>query len=74
MRNWNGKVQDRVSKTSQILAQLKGIKMIAAETAVADYVQSLREAEISVSKAARKVTVWTYVAGKYSCLKLYDNT
>lgn len=66
MRNWNDKVQDRVAKTSQILAQLKGIKMMATEATISDYVQSLREAEITVSKAARKVTVWTYVAGKYS--------
>lgn len=40
--------------------------MMATEATISDYVQSLREAEITVSKAARKVTVWTYVAGKYS--------
>ena len=52
-----------MAKTSDILGQLKGIKMIASESMVAKYVQDLRQAEVHVSKEARMLTVWTYVAG-----------
>jgi hypothetical protein len=63
MHSWNNKTEERVAKTSNILSQLKGIKMIACESVVAEYVQNLRQTEVQISKEARMLTVWTYVAG-----------
>lgn len=63
MHNWNKKTEERVAKTSDILGQLKDIKMIASESMVAQYVQDLRQTEVKISKEARMLTVWTYVAG-----------
>lgn len=64
VKTWNGKIEDRVTATSQILSQLRGIKMIAAETAIGDYVQSLRQEEVARSKDVRKLGVLTTTARK----------
>ncbi len=41
---------------------MRGIKMIAAEAAISDYVQSLREAEVGYSRDYRKLAALTSVA------------
>ena len=61
---WNQNIEKRVSITSQILTQMRGIKMMAAEDGISDYIQSLREAEVEYSKRSRKVSLLTTVARK----------
>ncbi|KAK3185575.1 hypothetical protein K4F52_005675, partial [Lecanicillium sp. MT-2017a] len=54
---WNDSIQKRVSKTSSILSQVKGIKMMGIESKIADFTQKLREVEIFFSKKARSLNV-----------------
>ena len=61
---WNQNIEKRVSITSQILTQMRGIKMMAAEDGISDYIQSLREAEVEYSKRSRKLSLLTTVARK----------
>ncbi len=64
MKSWNEKIEERVTTTSQILSQLRGIKMIAAEHTVGDYLQSLRKEEVDRSKEVRKLGVVTTTSRK----------
>lgn len=50
---WNQAIQDRISGVSAILSQITGIKMIGLEQPILNFVQGLREKEISKSKMAR---------------------
>lgn len=63
-QSWNLVIEDRVSMTSKVLSQLRGIKMIAVEKAIGDYIQSLRHLEIGHSKNARKLNTWRIVTCK----------
>lgn len=47
---WRQNSAKRVSITTQILTRMRGIKMIAAEDAISDYVASLRATEVGYLK------------------------
>ncbi|KAJ5598777.1 hypothetical protein N7537_008861 [Penicillium hordei] len=55
---WNRKVQERVSTTSSILDQIKGIKMMGLEDRIFHLIQSLRVSEVDSSKTFRLFIVW----------------
>lgn len=63
---WNAKIESRVSITSNILAQLKSIKMMGLEKVVANYIQSCRAGEIKESRNERKSRVLVYAICKLS--------
>lgn len=50
---WNRGVQKRVSTTSSMLAQIKGLKMIGLTDYISKVVQGLRVAELELSKKFR---------------------
>ncbi|KAK1994915.1 P-loop containing nucleoside triphosphate hydrolase protein [Colletotrichum falcatum] len=54
---WNEGVQERVSTTSSMLAQIKGIKMMGLDDYFAATVQRLRIAELDMSKKFRMFIV-----------------
>ncbi|KAK1958778.1 ABC multidrug transporter [Colletotrichum sublineola] len=54
---WNEGVQERVSTTSSMLAQIKGIKMMGLTDYFATMVQQLRIAELNMSKKFRMFIV-----------------
>ncbi|KAK2756862.1 ABC multidrug transporter [Colletotrichum kahawae] len=54
---WNEGVQERVSTTSSMLAQIKGIKMMGLTDYFAAMVQQLRVAELDMSKKFRMFIV-----------------
>ncbi|KAJ5957023.1 hypothetical protein N7501_011302 [Penicillium viridicatum] len=56
--SWNRKVQERVSTTSSVLNQIKGIKMMGLEDRIFHLIQSLRVSEIDSSKSFRLFIVW----------------
>lgn len=60
---WNEKIQDRVTKTSNILAQLKIIKMVGLSEPVFAFVQSLRDVEIKTSMRERNLRVIVAMLG-----------
>lgn len=62
-RDWNQSIEDRVSKTSKILAQMVGIKMIGAESAVGEFLQQLRQTEVTFYKKPRQLSIFTLVTG-----------
>lgn len=55
--DWNLKVQARVAATSNILAQMKSIRMSGLAPAAAAYLQKLRSEEIAVSMKERHMRV-----------------
>ncbi|KAJ3498216.1 hypothetical protein NLG97_g1286 [Lecanicillium saksenae] len=55
MRVWNQHIETRVSKTSRLLSQLPGIKMLGLGPKVAEYIQNLRVLEIATSKKFRSI-------------------
>lgn len=54
---WNEKIQARVAKTSNLLAQLKSVKMMGLAPPMTSYVQTLRNAEIKTSLTERNLRV-----------------
>lgn len=52
---WNGKSQDRVSQTTQILAQSKQVKLLGLQRILVEYIQGLRVNEIKFSQRFRTV-------------------
>jgi hypothetical protein len=59
---WNDFIEKRVAMTSKILSQLRGIKMIAAETAVGYYVQRLRKIEVGCREQVHRLSIVRNVA------------
>ncbi|OAA69111.1 ABC transporter, transmembrane domain, type 1 [Cordyceps fumosorosea ARSEF 2679] len=53
-KNWNEHMQDRVAETSNILAQIKDIKMLGLNSVLADRLQKQFENEVKVSMATRQ--------------------
>ncbi|OAQ95889.1 hypothetical protein LLEC1_01632 [Akanthomyces lecanii] len=51
--NWNQSIETRVAKTSNILGQLPGIKMLGLGPTISIYLQRLRVKEVEVSKDYR---------------------
>lgn len=60
---WNRKVQERVSTTSSVLNQIKGIKMMGLEDRIFHLIQSLRVSEVDSSKSFRLFIVWINMIG-----------
>lgn len=60
---WNRKVQERVSTTSSVLNQIKGIKMMGLEDRIFHLIQSLRVSEVDSSKSFRLFIVWMNMIG-----------
>ncbi|KAJ3494922.1 hypothetical protein NLG97_g3760 [Lecanicillium saksenae] len=56
-KRWNETIQDRVTKTSQILSQLPAIKMLGLGPKVLEYLHYLRIVEISTSMKYRRIQV-----------------
>lgn len=54
---WSEGVQERVSTTSSMLSQIKGIKMMGLTDYFATMVQQLRVAELDMSKKFRMFIV-----------------
>ncbi|KAJ3490638.1 hypothetical protein NLG97_g5745 [Lecanicillium saksenae] len=55
LRHWNQNIETRVAKTSRVLSQLPGIKMLGLGPKVAEYLQYLRTVEIRSSKKYRYI-------------------
>ncbi|OAR02281.1 hypothetical protein LLEC1_06609 [Akanthomyces lecanii] len=56
-KRWNERIEDRVTKTSQILSQLPAIKMLGLGPKTLEYVQYLRNIEIRTSLTFRRIQV-----------------
>ena len=56
-RAWNQGVQVRVSATSSMLGQMKGIKMTGLSSFFSRHIQNLRDGEIAMSKTFRVVLI-----------------
>ena len=61
---WNQGVQERVSATSSMLGQIKGIKMMGLSPFFSDHIQGLRQKEINLSLKFRYIIVLLEVIGK----------
>ncbi len=57
-KDWNAATQNRLSMIGSFLGSIKAIKLLGVSGAIADYVTSLREAEI---ESARRVRWMMYV-------------
>lgn len=55
--SWNEKIQERVAKTSNIIAQLKIIKMAGLSEPMLGYIERLRAAELTTSMRERNLRV-----------------
>ena len=55
--SWNEKIQERVAKTSNIIAQLKIIKMAGLSEPILGYIERLRAAELTTSMRERNLRV-----------------
>lgn len=63
---WNKGVQERVSTTSSMLSQIKGIKMMGLTDYFSSVVQNLRVSELDMSKKFRMFIVRIILIGMYS--------
>jgi hypothetical protein len=61
---WNESIADRVAKTSNIITQLKIIKMAGLSDPVASLIQRLREKEIKTSRTERNIRTCLSAIGK----------
>ncbi|KAJ6785357.1 hypothetical protein PWT90_03232 [Aphanocladium album] len=58
--NWNADIQERVSATSTVLAQIKSIKAMGISAVVSEYLQKKRETEIQTSMQDRHARLWMF--------------
>lgn len=61
---WIEKVQDRLRVTSNMLDDMKTVKMLGLSTIICDTIQRLRRVEIQTSKVYRKLLVWNVLLCK----------
>lgn len=54
---WNEKIQDRVAKTSNVIAQLKAIKMAGLSEPVLGFIERLRTVELETSMPERHLRI-----------------
>lgn len=54
-KRWNEQIQERVSATSNILAQLKDIKMIGLAPSMAMHLRKLHDKEVEASLSDRVI-------------------
>ncbi|KAJ6783563.1 hypothetical protein PWT90_09492 [Aphanocladium album] len=62
---WNKRIELRVSKISQVLAQLPAIKMLGLAPKIADYIQYLRIQEVETSKTSRSITAGAVASASF---------
>jgi ATP-binding cassette, subfamily C (CFTR/MRP), member 1 len=60
---WNQAVQKRVSITSSMLSQIKGLKIMGLTDYIADLIQSLRSSELELSKKFRAFIIRIILIG-----------
>jgi hypothetical protein len=60
---WNEAIQARVSLTSAVLQQMKGIKLLGLTDYVQRKIQSKRVTELDQSKGYRWIVVWLNTNG-----------
>ncbi|KAF2995600.1 hypothetical protein E8E14_000809 [Neopestalotiopsis sp. 37M] len=63
---WNQAVQKRVSITSSMLSQIKGLKMMGLTDYIADLIQSLRSSELELSKKFRAFIIRIILIANFS--------
>ncbi|KAM0816280.1 putative ABC transporter FUM19 [Seiridium cardinale] len=63
---WNQAVQKRVSSTSSMLSQIKGLKMMGLTDYIAKSIQGLRASELELSKRFRAFIVKIVVIANFS--------
>lgn len=68
-RYWNENIQERIAKTSRVMAQLPAIKMLGLGPKVGEYLQHLRVHEIRTSRQFRYVQAITI-----TCIATIDMT
>ena len=61
---WIEKVQDRLRVTSNMLDDMKAVKMLGLSTIISNTIQRLRRVEIQTSKVYRKLLVWNVLLCK----------
>ena len=71
-QTWTQAVERRVAKTSDILSQIKIVKMMGLEKIMTRFLQKLREHEIEYSKKARFWVVILFSVCKYSNFHPYS--
>ncbi|KAM3465138.1 hypothetical protein MY5147_004096 [Beauveria neobassiana] len=65
-RKWNEHMQDRIAATSNILVQIKDIKMLGLNTVLSNRLQKQFESEIDVSMANRHQIAATFGIGDFA--------
>lgn len=65
---WNESIADRVAKTSNVITQLKIIKMAGLSDPVANLLHGLREKEIRTSRTERNLRTCIAAFGKSKSL------
>ncbi|KJZ71929.1 hypothetical protein HIM_08685 [Hirsutella minnesotensis 3608] len=64
--SWNEKVQARVSAMSNVLSQMKSIKMTGLTPVVSEYIQGLRVVEVNYSKKLRLLLIIMHAIASFS--------
>ncbi len=67
-KRWNEHIEDRVAATSNILAQIKDIKMTGLAPSMATHLSQLRAKEIEVSLTDRRIVCITFGICKFQHL------
>lgn len=65
---WSEQTELRVAKISNVLVQLKSIKMSGLAPAIRDLIQRMRDAEIKTSMRERSLRVVIHALSVSSCL------
>lgn len=63
-KRWNGGIDTRVSCSTTVLSQLRNIKIIGLAPSMGRQLQSLREAEVELSRKNRKVSIFSWATCK----------
>lgn len=61
---WNQEIETRVAATSNILAQIKGIKAMGLSDVMSEYLQEKRRVEIATSMQDRRARIWLFALGE----------
>lgn len=69
---WNEKIQERIAKTSNTIAQLKVIKMAGLSEPVLSYIEKLRAAELNTSMRERNLRIIVAALSKILNLDFVD--
>ncbi|KAJ6785359.1 hypothetical protein PWT90_03234 [Aphanocladium album] len=56
---WNEEIESRVAATSNVLAQIKGVKAMGLSNAILEYIQAKRQKEVEIALRDRRARIWT---------------